>query len=172
MYPDWRTRVLQVLGIILTAGLGCYALARYFTSPIGKLRRATQKFAAGDLQTRVASEIGNRRDEVAKLAEDFDEMAERIESLVTAEKRLTQDISHELRSPLTRLNVALELARAKANVETQSLLTRIETESFRLERNDFATSDFIEARNRLGKFRKTRSKFNDIIRADCRRRRF
>ncbi len=130
--PDWGKRVLQILGVILTAGLFCYGLARYLTSPIGKLRRATQKFADGDLQTRVASEIGNRRDEVAKLAEDFDEMAERIESLVTAEKRLTQDISHELRSPLARLNVALELARAKANPETHSLLQRIETESFRL----------------------------------------
>ncbi len=131
-YPDLRTRILQVLGIILTAGLGCYALAQYFTSPIGKLRRATRKFADGDLQTRVAADIGNRRDEVAKLAQDFDEMAERIESLVTAEKRLTQDISHELRSPLARLNVALELARAKANPETQNQLQRIETESFRL----------------------------------------
>ena len=131
-YPDWRTRILQVLGIILTAGLGCYGLARYFTSPVGKLRRATQKFADGDLRTRVASEIGNRRDEVAKLGQDFDEMAERIETLVTSEKRLTQDISHELRSPLARLNVALELARVKANPETHNLLQRIETESFRL----------------------------------------
>jgi len=127
-----RKRILQILGVILTAGLFCYGLARYLTSPIGKLRRATQKFADGDLQTRVASEIGNRRDEVGKLAEDFDEMAERIESLVTAEKRLTQDISHELRSPLARLNVALELARVKANPETQSLFERIETESYRL----------------------------------------
>jgi len=130
--PDLRKRILQILGVILTAGLFCYGLARYLTSPIGKLRRATQKFADGDLQTRVASEIGNRRDEVGKLAEDFDEMAERIESLVTAEKRLTQDISHELRSPLARLNVALELARAKANPETHNLLQRIETESFRV----------------------------------------
>jgi len=130
--PDLRKRILQILGVILTAGLFCYGLARYLTSPIGKLRRATQKFADGDLQTRVASEIGNRRDEVGKLAEDFDEMAERIESLVTAEKRLTQDISHELRSPLARLNVALELARVKANPETQSLFERIETESYRL----------------------------------------
>jgi two-component system sensor histidine kinase CpxA len=130
--PDLRKRILQILGVILTAGLFCYGLARYLTSPIDKLRLATQKFADGDLQTRVAAEIGNRGDEVGKLAEDFDEMAERIESLVTAEKRLTQDISHELRSPLARLNVALELARAKANPETHNLLQRIETESFRV----------------------------------------
>lgn len=130
--PDWGKRILQFLGIILTAGLGCYALALYLTSPIGKLRRATQKFAAGDLQTRVGARVGRRRDELSNLANDFDEMAERIESLVTAEKRLTQDISHELRSPLARLNVALELARAKANPETQGLMNRIENESFRL----------------------------------------
>ncbi len=128
-YPDLRTRILQILGIILTAGLGCYALARYLSSPIGKLRRATQKLADGDLTTRVAPEIGKRHDEVARLAQDFDEMAERIESLVTSEKRLTQDISHELRSPLARMNVALELARTKANAETKPLLERLETES-------------------------------------------
>ncbi|CAN5254795.1 ATP-binding protein [soil metagenome] len=129
---ELKNRTLQILAVIFTAGLVCYALARYLTSPLGKLLFATQKLAEGDLQTRVSPEIGNRRDEFAKLARDFDEMAARIESLVSSEKRLTQDISHELRSPLARMNVALELARVKANPETKSLLERIETESHRL----------------------------------------
>ncbi len=129
---ELKNRTLQILTVIFTAGLVCYALARYLSSPIGKLRRATQKLAEGDLQTRVVPEIGKRHDEVAELARDFDEMAERIETLVTSEKRLTQDISHELRSPLARMNVALELARVKANVETKPLLERIENESYRL----------------------------------------
>ncbi len=129
---ELQNRILQILAVILTAGLVCYGLASYISSPIGKLRRATQKLADGDLQTRVASQIGTRHDEVAKLARDFDEMAERIESLVTSEKRLTQDISHELRSPLARMSVALELARVKANAETKPLLERLETESQRL----------------------------------------
>ena len=129
---ELSNRTLQILTVILTAGLVCFALARYLTSPIGKLRRATQKLAGGDLQTRVASKIGKRHDEVAKLAEDFDEMAERIENLLMSQKRLTQDISHELRSPLARMNVALELVRTKANAETKPLLERIETESNRL----------------------------------------
>ncbi len=132
LLTELKNRTLQILAVIFTAGLVCYALARYLSSPIGKLRRATQKLAEGDLQTRVAPEMGKRRDEVAKLAHDFDEMAERIESLVSSEKRLTQDISHELRSPLARMNVALELARVKANPETKILLDRIETESHRL----------------------------------------
>ena len=130
---ELRNRYLQILVLILTAGLVCYGLARYLSSPIGKIRKATKRFAEGDLQTRVGAQIGKRRDELASLARDFDEMAERIENLLTSQKRLTQDISHELRSPLARMNVALELAKQKSvNETTAPLLTRIETESNRL----------------------------------------
>lgn len=129
-YPDLRTRILQIVGTIFTTGLGCYALAWYLSLPIAKLRRATQKIAAGELKTRVMPEIGKRRDEMANLAKDFDEMAERIETLLISQKRLMQDISHELRSPLARLNVALELTKQKS--ESSPLLDRIETESKRL----------------------------------------
>jgi len=126
-------RIPQILVVIMTAGLLCYGLARYISSPIGKLRRATQKLAEGDLQTRVAPEVGNRHDELASLATDFDEMAERIENLLDSQKRLTQDISHELRSPLARMNVALELAKQKSvNEATAPILERIENESNRL----------------------------------------
>lgn len=127
-----QTQIIQFGLVILAAGLFCYGLAYYLTTPIVKLRRATREFADGNLQTRVVDKIGKRRDELSGLAKDFDEMAERIESLVRTEKRLTQDISHELRSPLARLNVALELARAKANPETATLMNRIENESKRL----------------------------------------
>ncbi|MEP6903004.1 MAG: ATP-binding protein [Actinomycetota bacterium] len=129
---DTSTWILRILAVILTGGLVCYALARYLTSPIVKLRRATKNFADGELQTRVGEKAGKGRDELSQLAKDFDEMAERIESLVTSEKRLTQDISHELRSPLARMNVALEIAKQKANAETQPNLQRIEKESNRL----------------------------------------
>lgn len=124
--------LLPILAGIFTAGLVCYALAQYLSSPIAKLRAATRNFAEGNLETRVASEVGARRDELAGLAKDFDNMAERIGSLITSEKRLTQDISHELRSPLARMNVAIELAKAKSNSETIPLLERLETESERL----------------------------------------
>ncbi|MCA1608190.1 MAG: HAMP domain-containing protein, partial [Acidobacteria bacterium] len=118
--------------LFLIALIVCYALARYLSSPIGKIRDATRRLAEGDLQTRVGEEVGGRRDELAKLARDFDLMAERIESLITAQQRLSRDISHELRSPLARMNVALEIAKQKSNDETAPLLERIETESNRL----------------------------------------
>ena len=130
--PDRNTWIWRILAVILTGGLVCYGLARYLTSPIVKLRRATKELASGDLHTRVGKRVAKGGDELALLARDFNEMAERIESLVTSEKRLTQDISHELRSPLARLNVALEIAKQKANAESQPILERIEKESNRL----------------------------------------
>ncbi len=128
-FPLSQTQILRISAVILTAGLLCYALALYLTAPISKLRQAARNFAGGDLHTRLDIK---RRDELGELAREFDQMAERIATLLTSEKRLTQDISHELRSPLARLNVALELARNKANPETQSLIERIATESNRL----------------------------------------
>lgn len=125
-------RYLRYAGLLLTAFLLCWALARYLSSPIGKLRKATKRIADGDLSTRVADEVGNRRDEISALAKDFDEMTERIESLILSQKRLSRDISHELRSPLSRLNVALEIAKKKAGSEMNPLLDRIEGESNKL----------------------------------------
>lgn len=123
---------MRLAGLLLTGVVLCWLLALYLTSPIRKLREATNKFAGGDLTTRVAEKVGRRRDEISDLARDFDSMAERIESLVMSQQRLNRDISHELRSPLARLNVALEMARQRATPETMPQLTRIENESFRL----------------------------------------
>jgi two-component system sensor histidine kinase CpxA len=131
-FGESRYSYLRLVGLLLTALLVCYALARYLSSPIGKIRAATQKFADGDLSTRVADRLGNRHDELGALAADFDLMAERIESLITSQQRLTRDISHELRSPLARLGVALEIAKQKSGGETTPLLDRIEAESARL----------------------------------------
>ncbi len=131
--PFFTTRLLlQVLVVVLTAGLVCYALASYLSSPIRQLRMATRQLADGDMSVRVASKIRNRRDDLAFLAVDFDEMAERLEALIETEKRLSRDISHELRSPLARMKVALELLRGKSNGDLESLLNRIDTESDRL----------------------------------------
>jgi two-component system sensor histidine kinase CpxA len=77
----------------------------------------------------VGPTLGRRRDELASLAADFDVMAEKIQSLVDSQRRLLGDISHELRSPLARLNVALELARQRSGAEATSALERIQREA-------------------------------------------
>jgi two-component system sensor histidine kinase CpxA len=117
---------------IVSSGLVCYFLSWYLTKPIVRLRTATRQLAAGDLSARSGGAGILRRDEVAGLMRDFDAMAERIETLMKAQSRLLNDISHELRSPLARLNVALGLARQRAGVESVDMLDRIELEASRL----------------------------------------
>jgi two-component system sensor histidine kinase CpxA len=91
-----------------------------------------QSFAEGNLDARVTPQLGSRRDELADLGREFDHMAERIAALISSQKRLLADISHELRSPLARLTVALELARKNTNGKAMAALDRIEMESERV----------------------------------------
>ena len=97
----------------LVSGLICYLLTRYLTAPVLRLREASQHLAAGDLSTRAAAGMERRRDELGSLVRDFNAMAARIEELVSRQRQLIYDISHELRSPLARLNVALDLGRQR-----------------------------------------------------------
>ena len=124
-------QLLRLLAVLITAGAVCYPLARYVARPLGTLRAATHELAGGNLAVRVGPTVGRRRDELGDLARDFDRMAERIEALMTSERRLLRDISHELRSPLARLHVALGLARQPAS-DDQWALDRIEREAERL----------------------------------------
>ncbi len=130
--PNVLPIVVRWLGVLLTSGLVCYAMARYMLSPVGTLSAATQRFADGELDTRVSAELGGRRDEVAALGRDFDNMAERIGSLLENQRQLLSDISHELRSPLARLYVALGLARRHSDDAANDALDRIEQETERL----------------------------------------
>lgn len=117
---------------VLSSGLVCYFLAWYMTKPVARLRAATQQLAAGDLTARAGDPSSKRHDEIAGLIRDFDAMAGRLETLVKAQSRLLNDISHELRSPLARLNVALGLARQRSGSESTTMLERIELEAGRL----------------------------------------
>ena len=115
--------------MLAVAALMCYWLAFHLTSPVRDLQRAVERFGRGDLSARAGS---RRRDELGQLARAFDRMAGRMEKLVGAERRLLLDISHELRSPLARLGVAVELARSGEESERQAALDRIQKESDRL----------------------------------------
>jgi two-component system sensor histidine kinase CpxA len=118
--------------LVISSGLVCYLLAWSLTKPVSRLRQATQRLAAGDLTARTGAPMKGRRDELAQLMRDFDRMAERIEALMDAQSRLLKDVSHELRSPLARLSVALGLARQRATPEAEGALSRIELEADRL----------------------------------------
>ena len=105
---------LRIVSLVLTGGLVCLWLTWYITRPIRTLREAAQRFSTGDLAVRVANNRELRRgDELSDLAADFDEMAARIQELIKSQQQLLADISHELRSPLARLSLALDLARRR-----------------------------------------------------------
>ena len=127
-----RVFALPLLITALLSGLLCYWLARYLLRPVERLREATKSIADGDFAQRVAPELGGRRDELADLAHDFDHMAQRIENLLASQMQLLGDISHELRSPLARLVVALELAHKKQGGESSAEFDRIALEVERM----------------------------------------
>ncbi|MBL4607728.1 MAG: HAMP domain-containing protein [Pseudomonadales bacterium] len=124
----WGTLLIVILGSLsFSAGL-----AWYITLPIRHLREATNRFSEGKLDTRVMHKMGKRKDEITDLAKDFDHMAEQVQQLVANQKRLLNDVSHELRSPLARLQVAIEMSRQQPK-KTEELMQRVEKESQRLD---------------------------------------
>jgi two-component system sensor histidine kinase CpxA len=123
----------RLLLLALVVGAFSLLLARYLSSPVGVLRRATQRLSDGDLSARVGGPVNRRRDEIGSLARDFDGMAGRLENLVGSQRRLLRDVSHELRSPLARMTVALQLARDREGARAAEALDRIERETGRLD---------------------------------------
>ena len=129
-----RPRVVAMPLVVgaLVAGLVGVLLTRSLTAPLGRLRQAAERVAAGDLDHRVVPSLGRRRDEIAELGRAFDHMAGQIGALVGTQRQLIRDISHELRSPLARLQAALDLARQRTGDAAPEELDRIERETERL----------------------------------------
>lgn len=122
---------LRLLIAVIVSGLICYALSRLVTNKLRDLRLASHQFAQGDLQTRIqVRESGG--DETDELARDFNAMAQELQARMQAQQRLLSDVSHELRSPLARMRVALAIAE-DAPGKRQDCLDRMEQETVRLE---------------------------------------
>lgn len=124
--PIWLALTIT----LIVSTLVCYLLAAYLSTPIRRLSEAARQLAAGQLEVRIGAL--KRRDELADLAQDFDQMAVKIQQLLGSHQQLLQDISHELRSPLARLQVALALAQ-RHNAGDSSAYERIKKDLDRLE---------------------------------------
>jgi signal transduction histidine kinase len=139
--PDGRYRLIVLASppfniwafvpyyLLILAAVVCvsWLMAIGIVRPVRHVARAVARFGQGDLTMRVDA---RRRDEIGDLGRAFNEMAQRIETLLTAERRLLQDISHELRSPLARLNIGIELARRADDREAAA--ARLQKEADRL----------------------------------------
>ena len=128
-----RLTIHDLLYFALAGGIFSYFICRHLTKPLDQLGAAAADIAEGRLDTRVDPTLMNRRDEIADLARNFDRMAERIEALITGQRRLLGDVSHELRSPLSRLIVALSLVKQVPAEEAAENLERIGLEARRLD---------------------------------------
>jgi len=128
--PGVPTQTL-LLALVVSAAV-CFLLARYLVAPIDRLRHATRRMAGGDLDIRVSPSMRGRQDDLGLLATDLDTMAERVRNLLETKQQLLRDVSHELRSPLARLQLALSLARREDN-PAERHLARIACEADRLE---------------------------------------
>jgi len=129
--PQVSTATLFIA--LVVSAVVCFFLARYLVSPVDQLRRATRQIASGDLDVRVSTKLKGRNDELGLLASDLDTMSERVRNLLELKQQLLRDVSHELRSPLARLQLALSLARRQENTGVERQLARIACEADRLE---------------------------------------
>ena len=129
---SWWVRA-ALLGVALAvSGLVSYLLARSISTPVRRLQAVAHTLSAGDLDARAGVEVTSRKDELGALGREFDSMADRLSSLIDARQRLLRDISHELRSPLARMEMAIGLARQDPG-STPEQLDRVERESDRLD---------------------------------------
>src|SRR2546426_823222 len=121
-----------LIALVVSAVI-CFLLARYLGAPVDRLRHATRQMAAGDLNVHVSAALKGRQDDLGLLAADLDTMAGRLRKLLETKQQLLRDVSHELRSPLARLQLALSLARREEDGAVERHLARIAREADRLE---------------------------------------
>ncbi len=114
------------------SGLVSYLLARSISTPVRRLQAAARTLSSGNLDARAGPEVTRRKDELGVLGREFDSMAERLGALIAARQRLLRDISHELRSPLARMEMAIGLARQEP-ATALGQLDRVQRESERLD---------------------------------------
>jgi signal transduction histidine kinase len=150
--PPASTLLAQMLMVLGISAVVCLVLVRRLTRPIQSLREAATRIAGGELARRVGNELVDEPSEVSTLARDFDRMAGRIGALLTAQQRLLRDVSHELRSPLSRLRVAIELGRRNPAdpVAVATTLDRIARDVERLDVLVTEVLDLARLQARLG----------------------
>ncbi len=131
-FGNFTTTVGLLLAAALVIAVVAWLIARAFARPLGELQRVARELASGQIGARVPTELATRRDEVGVLAKDFNSMAEQISRLISGRAQLMGELSHELRSPLARLQAALALAEHRDTINVVER-QRIEAEIRRLD---------------------------------------
>ena len=124
----WHWSDVALLLELALCGVFSFLLAQYLLQPIRKISNAAQALGRGDLTARAGPKLGRRRDEAGELVRQFDRMADRIALLIQAQQRFIGDVSHEIKSPLARISMALGLARREAGAAAAPRFDRMERE--------------------------------------------
>ena len=150
------------LGTLISA-IVCLLIAHYLTKPIERLRDATHQLARGNLDIRAGKKLGKRKDEIADLVRDFDIMAGELRNQIQSERNLLSGVSHELRSPIARIRLALALARNADERERAEMFDRIEQDTVQLDSmlEQILTVARLESGQQKPKFEEVR--LNDIV---------
>jgi two-component system sensor histidine kinase CpxA len=155
---------LEILLIAIVASAAvCLVLARYLVAPVDKLRLATRQLAGGDLNARVLPALKGRKDDLGLLANDLDAMAERLRQLLEGKQQLLRDVSHELRSPLARLQLALSLARRDSSASERHL-ARAGAEADRLEQLIARTLQLVRLERPLQELERSEVDVGELLR--------
>ena len=129
----WGEGLPFSLSMLLLVTLLCLWLAYHIASPIHSIQATARKVAQGDLKARVPSSVSRRFDELAALAKDFDSMVGRLDALIQTQKKLLNSVSHELRSPLARINLSLGLLRNGVSADSDDLFQRLDRDIERID---------------------------------------
>jgi signal transduction histidine kinase len=111
----------------------CFALAYHIASPIHSIQSTARRVAQGDLKARVPASVSTRFDELAALAKDFDSMVGRLDLLIQTQKNLLNSVSHELRSPLARINLSVALLKKRYSADADDMFQRLDRDVARID---------------------------------------
>src|SRR5262249_49453706 len=153
---------LLVIALAVSAAV-CLALARYLAAPVDRLRMVTRRLAAGDLNVQVLPALRGRKDDMGLLAADLDAMSERLRQLLQAKQQLLRAVSHERRSPLARLQLALSLARRDQSASERHL-ARIAFEADRLEQLIARTLTLVRLERPVPELERARVDVGELLR--------
>src|SRR5882757_8592910 len=121
------------ISLIFLMTLLCFALAYHIASPIHSIQSTARRVAQGDLKARVPASVSRRFDELSALAKDFDSMVGRLDVLIQTQKNLLNSVSHELRSPLARINLSLALLKKRSTPESDDIFQRLDRDVARID---------------------------------------
>jgi signal transduction histidine kinase len=121
------------VSVVLLVTLLCLWLAYHIASPIHSIQSTARRVAKGDLKARVPASVSKSYDDIAALARDFDSMVSRLDVLIQTQKNLLSSVSHELRSPLARINLSLDLLKKQSNMSSDDLFQRLDRDVARID---------------------------------------